>query len=43
MYKGTATTTWAIDWAGGGQSGQLTERRDTPFTVSVGELQVVGQ
>ncbi|AKL64192.1 conserved hypothetical protein [Streptomyces sp. Mg1] len=43
VYKGTATTTWAIDWAGGGQSGQLTERRDTPFTVSVGELQVVGQ
>ncbi|MGW2986286.1 ATP/GTP-binding protein [Streptomyces goshikiensis] len=42
-YKGTATTTWAIDWAGGGQSGQLTEVRDTPFTVSVGELQVVGQ
>lgn len=44
-YQGTATSTWTIDWAvtGGGRSGQLTEVRQTPFTVSVGEIQVVGQ
>ncbi|MGG8410359.1 ATP/GTP-binding protein [Streptomyces sp. 12297] len=44
-YQGTATTTWTVDWAvvGGGQSGQLTETRQTAFAVSVGELQVVGQ
>lgn len=44
-YQGTATATWTVNWAvtGGGQSGRLTEVRQTPFTVSVGELQVVGQ
>ncbi|MFI5831982.1 hypothetical protein ACIA6C_32805 [Streptomyces sp. NPDC051578] len=44
-YQGTATATWTVNWAvtGGGQSGQLTEVRQSPFTVSVGELQVVGQ
>ncbi|WP_234349934.1 ATP/GTP-binding protein [Streptomyces sp. WM4235] len=44
-YQGAATSTWTIDWAvtGGGRSGQLTEVRTTPFTVSVGEVQVVGQ
>lgn len=44
-YQGTATATWTVNWAvtGGGRSGRLTEVRQTPFTVSVGELQVVGQ
>ncbi|UUU37550.1 ATP/GTP-binding protein [Streptomyces sp. NBC_00162] len=44
-YQGTATTTWTVDWAvtGGGQTGQLTEVRDTAFAIAVGELQVVGQ
>ncbi|MFG2753934.1 ATP/GTP-binding protein [Streptomyces xanthophaeus] len=44
-YKGTATSTWSVDWSvtGGGQSGQLTEVRQSAFTVSVGEVQVVGQ
>ncbi|MFD8984262.1 ATP/GTP-binding protein [Streptomyces sp. NPDC059564] len=44
-YQGTATTTWNVDWAvsGGGQTGQLTEVRQSPFTVSVGEVQVVGE
>ncbi|MFF5808745.1 ATP/GTP-binding protein [Streptomyces sp. NPDC012746] len=44
-YQGTATTTWTVNWAvtGGGQSGQLTEVRESDFSVSVGELQVVGQ
>ncbi|WP_308378368.1 hypothetical protein [Streptomyces sp. ISL-87] len=44
-YQGTATATWSIDWAvtGGGQAGQLTEVRQSTFTVAVGEVQVVGQ
>lgn len=45
VYKGTATSTWSVDWAvtGGGRTGQLTEVRESPFAVSVGEVQVVGQ
>ncbi|MFE5539150.1 ATP/GTP-binding protein [Streptomyces sp. NPDC056485] len=45
LYKGTATSMWRADWAvtGGGHTGQLTEVRQSPFTVSVGEVQVVGQ
>ncbi|OEJ30008.1 ATP/GTP-binding protein [Streptomyces subrutilus] len=44
-YKGTATSTWTVDWmvTGGGRTGQLTEVRQSAFTVSVGEVQVVGQ
>lgn len=37
----TATSTWTIDWQGGGQGGQLTEIRQTNVQVSIGELQVV--
>ncbi|KEG44358.1 ATP/GTP-binding protein [Streptomyces griseorubens] len=40
-YIVTATSTWAIDWQGGGQSGQLEEIRQSDVQVSVGELQVV--
>ncbi|MFE9604503.1 ATP/GTP-binding protein [Streptomyces hokutonensis] len=43
-YKLTATSTWAINWqvAGdGGQTGQLTEIRQTQTQVAIGELQVV--
>ncbi|KMO96026.1 ATP/GTP-binding protein [Streptomyces roseus] len=45
VYKGTATSTWSVAWAvtGGGRTGRLTEVRQSPFTVSVGEVQVVGQ
>ncbi|MGW5342912.1 ATP/GTP-binding protein [Streptomyces sp. NPDC004050] len=44
-YQGTATSTWSVDWAvtGGGRTGQLTEVRQSTFTVQVGEVQVVGQ
>ncbi|MER5870507.1 hypothetical protein [Streptomyces sp. NPDC002044] len=42
-YHVTATSTWAIDWAGGGQSGQLTQTRTGSVDIAVGELQVVGQ
>ncbi|MEU6546434.1 ATP/GTP-binding protein [Streptomyces sp. NPDC046859] len=37
----TATSTWTIDWQGGGQAGQLTEVRQTNVQVAVGEVQVV--
>ncbi|MFD5422228.1 ATP/GTP-binding protein [Streptomyces sp. NPDC127069] len=42
-YHVTATSTWAIDWTGGGQSGQLTEIRSSAVDIAVGEVQVVGQ
>ncbi|MFI9040910.1 ATP/GTP-binding protein [Streptomyces sp. NPDC053726] len=37
----TATSTWTIDWQGGGAVGQLTEIRQTNVQVAIGELQVV--
>jgi hypothetical protein len=37
----TATSTWTIDWQGGGAAGQLTEIRQTNAQVAIGELQVV--
>ncbi|MGW4516402.1 ATP/GTP-binding protein [Streptomyces sp. NPDC004393] len=37
----TATSTWSINWQGGGQAGQLTEVRQTNVQVAVGEVQVV--
>ncbi|MGW7063538.1 ATP/GTP-binding protein [Streptomyces sp. NPDC054904] len=42
-YHVTATSTWTIDWTGGGQSGQLTEVRSSAVDIAVGEVQVVGQ
>ncbi|WP_238153904.1 ATP/GTP-binding protein [Streptomyces xinghaiensis] len=38
----TATSTWGIDWQGGGQSGQLTETRESQVEIAVGEVQVLG-
>ncbi|MFI1445233.1 ATP/GTP-binding protein [Streptomyces fructofermentans] len=45
-YQVTATSTWAIDWqvttgGGGGQTGQLTETRQTQTQVPLQELQVL--
>ncbi|MFD5425526.1 ATP/GTP-binding protein [Streptomyces sp. NPDC127084] len=40
-YPVTATSTWTINWQGGGQAGQLTEVRQTNVQVAIGELQVV--
>ncbi|MEW2471086.1 ATP/GTP-binding protein [Streptomyces sp. NPDC046994] len=37
----TATSTWVINWQGGGQAGQLAEVRQTNVQVAVGEVQVV--
>jgi hypothetical protein len=40
-YPLTATSTWTIDWQGGGAAGQLTEVRQTNVQVAIGEVQVV--
>lgn len=37
----TATSTWTVDWQGGGAAGQLTEVRQTNVQVAIGEVQVV--
>ncbi|MDN3028620.1 ATP/GTP-binding protein [Streptomyces sp. S.PB5] len=37
----TATSTWTINWQGGGQAGQLIEIRQTNVEAAVGEVQVV--
>ncbi|MFI9772122.1 ATP/GTP-binding protein [Streptomyces sp. NPDC052415] len=37
----SATSTWTIDWQGGGEAGQLVEIRQTNVQVAIGELQVV--
>ena len=41
VYTVTATATWHIDWAGGGQAGSLTQTRVSTTTVRIGELQVL--
>jgi len=40
-YTVTATTSWDVDWAGGGESGQLTQTRSSSTRVRIGELQVL--
>jgi hypothetical protein len=40
-YTVTATTTWLINWAGGGQAGTLTVTRQSQAAVTIQELQVV--
>lgn len=40
-YHVTATSTWSIDWAGAGQTGQLTEIRNASVDITVGEVQVL--
>lgn len=40
-YHVTATSTWTIDWTGGGQTGQLTEIRDSTVDITVAEVQVL--
>ncbi len=41
VYTVTATTTWSVTWAGGGQSGALTVTRTSTTSVRIGELQVL--
>ncbi|MEU2587309.1 ATP/GTP-binding protein [Streptomyces avermitilis] len=40
-YHVTATSTWKIDWQGGGQTGQLTEVRNSAVDITVAEVQVL--
>ncbi|MFE9687536.1 ATP/GTP-binding protein [Streptomyces sp. NPDC006285] len=40
-YHVTATSTWTIAWQGGGQTGQLTELRDSAVDLDVAEVQVL--
>lgn len=40
-YQITATSTWTINWQGGGENGQLVETRQSQMQVAIGELQVV--
>ena len=40
-YAVTATTTWVVSWAGGGESGVLTVTRTSSTSVRMGELQVL--
>lgn len=37
----TATTTWQINWSGGGASGVLTQTRSSTLPVRIGELQLL--
>ena len=40
-YAITATTTWRVDWSGGGQSGVLRTTRDSSTSLTVNEIQVL--
>jgi hypothetical protein len=42
-YTVTATSTWAVHWAGGGQQGDLTTTRTSQVQIRIGEVQVLGQ
>ncbi|MBB1258312.1 ATP/GTP-binding protein [Streptomyces sp. OF8] len=42
-YTITATATWDIEWAGGGESGTLTTTRSSQTTATVGEGQAVNR
>ncbi|MCX4826194.1 ATP/GTP-binding protein [Streptomyces sp. NBC_01142] len=37
----TATSTWTVNWQGGGQTGQLTETRTSDVDITVAEVQVL--
>jgi hypothetical protein len=41
QYTVTATTTWQVNWTGGGEAGVITTTRTTNFAVRIDELQVV--
>ncbi|MCZ4125775.1 ATP/GTP-binding protein [Streptomyces sp. H39-S7] len=41
MFPVTATSTWTIDWQGAGQTGQLTEVRNSAVNITVAEVQVL--
>ncbi|NUK50099.1 ATP/GTP-binding protein [Streptomyces lunaelactis] len=37
----TATSTWTVNWQGGGQTGQLTDTRTSDVDITVAEVQVL--
>jgi hypothetical protein len=40
-YTVTATTTWQVDWAGGGETGVITTTRTNTATIQIRELEVL--
>lgn len=40
-YTITGTTTWQINWAGGGETGDVTVTRTSTATIDIDELQVI--
>lgn len=42
-YTITGTTSWVVNWAGGGDAGTIPQTRQTQITVEIDELQVVTQ
>lgn len=40
-YTVTATAHWVVDWAGGGESGQIRRERTSTTQIRIGELQVL--
>jgi len=40
-YAVTATTTWDVDWAGAGQTGQITTTRTAATSMEIREVQVL--
>jgi len=42
-YTVTATTSWVVNWAGGGATGEIDQTRTSGTTVAIDELQVVNR
>ncbi len=42
-YTVTATTTWRVEWVGGGERGELTLDRSSTVRLRIGELQILIQ
>jgi hypothetical protein len=42
-YTVTATTSWVVNWAGGGATGEIDQTRTSATTVAIDELQVVNR
>lgn len=41
QYRIVATTTWRVEWRGGGESGVITTERSSTAAVTIGELNVL--
>ncbi|MFG2894906.1 ATP/GTP-binding protein [Streptomyces sp. NPDC048248] len=40
-YGVTATSTWTVDWNGAGQSGQMSQTRQSQAQITIGQLKVL--